>query len=827
MTTFTREIGLVSRRLLRHPAFTFIAVATLALGIGANTAIFSLVNGILLKPLPFDKPEELVAIWFEAPGLGFGDVPQSPALHFTMVEEGTSFSEMGMWANGSVSVTGNQEPEQVQAMLVTDGTLRALRIQPSLGRRFSPEDDASGSAETVILSHGYWQTRFGGDPQVLGRSLTVDGRPREIIGVMSPGFRFLDQAPVLYFPFRFDRSQVFLGNFSYRALGRLEAGVSLDQAQADAARLIPLAVEKFPGGIGLDMLENARFAPNLRPLKADVVGDVGNILWVLLGTVGMILLMACANVANLFLVRAEGREREMAVRSAMGARRGAVAREFLKESLLLGVLGGIGGIAVAWGGLRLLSALGPQELPRLAEVSMDGGVLLFTLALSLFSGAFFGLFPALKYRRAGLVGALKEGGRGGSSGRERHRARNTLVVVQVALALLLLVGSGLMVRSFQALRNVDPGFRNPQEVLLVRLSIPSAEVQDPEEVARMHQLLHQRLARIPGVTTVGLTSSVTMDGFDSNDPIFVEDFPVPEGQIPPIRRFKWVGEDYFAAMQIPLVAGRAIDWRDSFDLNQVAMITESLAREYWSSPAEALGKRISTGLAVGNWAEIVGVTGNVRDDGLDQDPTAVVYWPLLQRNPWGDLPVETPAITGRRSMNYVIRSPRVGSQELMAEIREAVWEVNPNLPLAGVRTLDELLASTMARTSFTLVMLGIAAAVALLLGAIGIYGVVSYVVSQRTREMGVRLALGASASAVQGMVLRQGFVLAGMGVVLGLAAAFGLTRLMESLLYGVEPADPLTFVSVALALALVALLASWLPARRAARTDPLEAIRWE
>ncbi len=825
MSTPTRELAVVARRLLRSPAFSLIALATLAIGIGANTAIFSLVNGILLKPLPYDHPDELVGVWHSAPGLGFDQVNQSPALHYTYVDEGQSFAEIGMWKNGTASVAGIDEPEQVQVMRVTEGTFRALRVQPVLGRRFSAEDDTPGTPETVILSYDYWQTRFGGDPQILGKSVRVDGTPREIIGVMGAGTRFLDYDPAFYLPFRFDRTQLFVGNFSYQALARLKPGVTVEQADADVRRMIPMAVEKFPGGIGLDMLQNAGFDASLHPLKEDVVGDVGSVLWVLLGTVGMILLIACANVANLFLVRAEGREREMAVRTAMGADQPRIAREFLKESLLLGMGGGVLGVAMAWGGLRLLSVIGSTELPRLSQVTLDWRVLLFTFALSLLAGIFFGMFPVLKYRRQGLVGALKEGGRGGSAGRERHRARNVLVVAQMALALLLLVGSGLMIRSFQALRNVDPGFRNPEEVLLVRLNLLAADVSEPEAVAQTHRQLAERIAKIPGVTDVGVTSSATMDGWDSNDPIFVEGFPVPEGQIPPIRRFKWVGQDYFGAMRIPVLAGRAIDWHDSFDVTQVAMITENLAREYWDDPAEAVGKRISTGLVAGSWAEIVGVVGNVRDDGLDQDPTTVVYWPLMQRNIWGDLPGQTDELVARRSMNYVIRSPRVGSQAFLTEVRNAIWEVNPDLPLASVRTLDDLLGQSMARTSFSLIMLGIAAAVALLLGAIGIYGVISYVVSQRTRELGVRLALGATSAEVQGMVLRQGLSLAGAGVVIGLVAAVGLTRLMGALLYGVDPVDPLTFGGVALALTGVAVLASWIPARRAALTDPVEAIR--
>jgi predicted permease len=827
MPAFIRELTLVSRRLFRNPLFTLIAIATLAIGIGANTAIFSLVNGILLKPLPFDEPDDLVGVWHTAPGLGFDQVNQSPALHFTYLEEGRSFSEIGMWDNGTASVTGLEEPEEVEVMRITEGIFRALRIQPVLGRRFSQEDDSPGSPLTVILSHDYWQTRFGGDPGVLGRTLTVEGQPREIIGVMAAEPRFLHFDPAFYLPFRFDRAELFLGNFSYQALARLQPGVSLDQANADVDRMVPLATEKFPGGIPLDMVRNAGFASNLRSLKADVVGDVGEVLWVLLGTVGVILLIACANVANLFLVRAEGREREMAVRTAMGADRPRIAREFLKESLLLGLLGGLGGVGLALGGLKLLTALGPSQLPRLSEVSLDPWVLLFTLGASLFAGVFFGMFPVLRYRRGGLVAGLKEGGRGGSAGRERHRARNVLVVAQMALALLLLVGSGLMIRSFQALRNVDPGFRNPEEVLLVRLSIPFAEVEDPVGVTQTHQLLSQRLGQLPGVADVGFSSSVTMDGWDSNDPVYVEGFPVEEGQLPPIRRFKWVGENYLEAMQIPLVAGRALDLRDALDLNAVAMVTENFAREYWDSPADAVGKRISTGLSAGNWAEVVGVVGNVRDDGLDQDPTAVVYWPMMQRNLWEGLPGEAPEIDARRSMNYVIRSPRVGSPEFLSEIREAIWGVNPNLPLAGVRTLDDLLSRSMARTSFSLIMLGIAAAVALILGTIGIYGVISYVVSQRTRELGVRMALGAEGSHVKGMVLRQGFVLSGIGVAIGLVSAFGLTRLMEALIYGVDPVDPLTFGATGLSLTGVALLASYLPARRAAKVDPVVAIRVE
>ena len=827
MSVFLQELRYAVRRLMRSPLFSLVAVLTLTIGIGANTAIFSLVNGILLKPLPFENPDELVGVWHTAPGLGFDEVNQSPALHFTYVDEGRSFSEIGMWDNETASVTGLDEPEEVASMMVTDGTFRALRLRPALGRTFTQEDDSPGTPLTIVLSYDYWQTRFGGDPGVLGRTLNVDSRPREIIGVMAADARFLHFDPAFYLPFRFDRSELGVGNFSYQALARLSPGVSLEQANADVARMLPMAVDRYPGGITHDILEQAQFSPNIIPLKTDVVGDVGEVLWVLLGTVGMILLIACANVANLFLVRAEGREKELAVRAAMGAGQSRITREFLLESMLLGGLGGLGGIALAFGGLELLRSLGSAELPRLADVTLDWQVLLFTLAISIFSGALFGMFPVLKYRKGALANALKEGGRGGSVGREKHRARNVLVVAQIALALLLLVGSGLMVRSFQALRNVDPGFRNSEDVLLVRLSIPGAQVQDPVEVTQTHQLIAERIAQIAGVTNVGSATSVTMDGWDSNDPVFVEEFPVPEGQIPDIHRFKWISDDYFETMQIPLLAGRALELRDSYEVNKVVVVTENFAREYWDSPAEAVGKRISTGLSAGNWYEIVGVSGNVRDDGLDQAATSVVYWPMMLRNVWAAMPGETDEVVSHRSMNYAIRSARTGSPDFLVEVREAIWAVNPNLPLAGVRGLDELLDRSMARTSFSLIMLGIAAGVALILGTIGIYGVISYIVSQRTRELGVRLALGAKAGDVRRMVLKQGLILCAFGVLIGLAAAFGLTRLMGALLYGVDPVDPVTFGLVAASLTIVALVASYVPAARAASIDPAEAIRYE
>ncbi|UCG89111.1 MAG: ABC transporter permease [Gemmatimonadota bacterium] len=827
MGMFWQDVRVAARRLARNPLFTLIAVATLALGIGANTAVFSLVNGILLKPLPFDEPDELVSIWHTAPGLGLELLQQSPAFHFTYVDQNRSFSEIGMWDVQLASVTGLQEPEEVESIRVTEGTFRALRLQPALGRIFNAEDCTPGTPRTVILGHGYWRTRFGGDVEILGQTVTVDGTAREIIGVMPEATRFMDRNPAFFVPLRFNTATVVVGNLAYMALARLKPGVTLEQANADVLRMARLAVERYPGGVTLDVLEQAEFDANLRPLKVDLVGDVQEVLWVLLGTVAVVLLIACANVANLFLVRAESRERELAIRVAMGAGKMHVAGEFLRESMILTAMGAAVGLGVAHFGLRLARALGTQQLPRLSEVALDSSVLLFTLVISAAAGLFFGMFPIWRRCRNSVLEALKTGGRGGSFGIEKRRTQNVLVVVQMALALLLLVGSGLLIRSFQALRSVDPGFYHPEEVLTLRLSIPYAEVADPVEVARAYERIGQRLTQIPGVESVGLSSSVAMDHRDNFAPVFVEDFPPEEGSLPQPRRLKWAEANYLEAMQIPMVVGRPIEWQDAFELNDVVMISENLARAYWDSPASAIGKRISTGMVEGRWSEIVGVVGNVRDDGFDMDQPTVVYWPILQRDYWGGSTADAGTLQVQRSMAYVIRSPRVRSADFLIEVKEAIWSVNPNLPLAAVRTLNDLMSANLARTSFALIMLGVAAAAALVLGTIGVYGVVSYIVSQRTHEFGVRLALGARAADVRAMVLMRGLVLSAIGVGVGLGAAAGLTRTLESLLFGVEAVDPLTFGVTAVSMTVVATIASLVPALRASRLNPVEAIRFE
>jgi predicted permease len=816
------KLKYILRRLLRTPMFTIIAVATLAIGIGANTAIFSVIDGILLKPLPYPHSDDLVALDHTAFGDGIAHAGMAPFLYFIYREQNRTLEDVGMWDDGTVSVTGLAEPEQVNELDVTDAVLPLLRVQPVLGRVFSRSDDSPESPETVMLTFGYWKARFGGDRTVLGRRMIIDGKATEVIGVLPEQFRFLDQKPSLLLPMRKDRNKTFLGNFSFQALARLKPGVALAQANADMGRMIPIAMNAFPPfpGYNRNMFANAKLAPLAEPLKQEVVGDVRNVLWVLMGTIGMVLLIACANVANLLLVRADGRRQELAIRAALGAGWARLARELLAESVMLGLAGGAAGLALAYGGLQLLLAMAPANLPLVENVSIDGEVLLFTLGISLFAGLLFGVIPVIKYAGPQLGTALRAGGRTLSQSKERHRARNVLVVVQVALALVLLIGSGLMIRTFQTLKHVEPGFVNAEQVQTLRISIPETQVKDEIQVVREEQAIMDKIEAIPGVSSVGLTSLIPMTNMGWHDGIFAEDHIYNESQIPPLRLFKFMTPGLLKTMGNSLVAGRDFTWTDIYEKRPVALVSENMARELWKDPGAAIGKRIRESLKA-PWREVIGVVGDERDAGVNQKAPSIVIWPILMDNFSGNKTFVW------RSLAYVIRSNRTGSRGFVDEISRAVWVVNPNLPLAGMRTLQEVYNKSLARTSFTLVMLAIAGAMALLLGVVGIYGVISYSVSQRTREIGVRMALGARKEELTKMFVGQGLRLALIGVAFGLVAAVGLTRLMKSLLFEVNPLDPATFVAVALGLILAASLASYLPALRATAVDPMEALRAE
>ena len=507
----TQDLRGAARMLWKQSGFAAVAILTLALGIGANTAIFSVVYGVLLKPLPFHEPERLVGVWHRAPGLNIPLLEQGAATYLTYRESGRVFEDIALWDSEEVSITKLGEPERAQALRVTDGLLGILRVQPRLGRFFTKEDDAPASPRRTILSHGYWQRRFGGAPDVIGRSLNIDGRPCEVIAVLPPSFKFLRTDPAVLVPFQFNRAKVRVGDFSYRAVARLKPGVTLEQANADVARMIPLTFERFQPWPGLTrkMFDDAGLGPNVRPLSQDVIGDVGRVLCILVGTVGIVLLIACANVANLFLVRAEARQQELAVRAALGASLSRIARALLCESIGLALVGGALGLLLASAGIRLLARLAPAGLPRIDEISIDPIVLAFTLAISVVTGLLFGLIPVLRFGTPNIV-ALKEGGRSASDAPGRHRARNALAVSEIALALVLLIVSGLMIRTFIALRQVDPGFVRPTEVQAFRVSIPGALINDPQQIVQAYEQITHRLEQVPGVVSVGLSSSVTM-----------------------------------------------------------------------------------------------------------------------------------------------------------------------------------------------------------------------------------------------------------------------------------------------------------------------------
>jgi predicted permease len=802
--------------------FTLVTLLTVAIGVGANSVIFSVINGILLKPLPYPHPDELVAVWESAPNLNLKDMELSPSDYFTFRDQNRSFTNFGIYDGNTVTITGNATPEQIHTLMVTEGLLPAVGVSPALGRAFNANDAADGNPEVILLTHSYWQRKFGSDPSAIGRRMLIDGRATEIIGVLPASFRFLDDKPELVQPLRFNRAKVQLGNYSYHGIARLKPGVTVAQANADIARLIPIAHASFPPppGFSVKLFEDAHIQAAVRSLKQDVVGELSKVLWVLMGGIGVVLLIACANVANLLLVRAEGRQQELAIRLALGASSGRIAGELLLESMLLGLLGGATGLGLAWAALRLLISIAPAYLPRLDSISIDAPVILFTVVISLGAGLLFGLIPVVKYAAPNVTAAIRSGGRSLSQSRERHRARNTLVVVQTALAVVLLVGSGLMIRTFQGLRHVDPGFRDPAQLQTLGLYLPRVAVKEPDRVIRTFQEIQRKLSEIPGVTSVAFANSIPTGGNNSTDILYAEDRTYKEGELPPLRRFKFVAPGFFDTMGIRLVAGRDLTWTDLYDRRKVTLVSENLAREMWREPSAAIGKRIREGMK-DEWREIVGVVGDVRHDGADQKAPATVYWPALMDNFWGNDQFV------QRGVTFVLRTPRAGSQSLATQIRQAVWSINADLPLARVRTMEDVYRASMSRSSFSLVMLAIAGAMALLLGVIGIYGVISYSVSQRTRELGIRLALGAPHGSVKAMVVRHGVLLAAIGVAFGLAAAAALTRLMTTLLFNVSPIDPLTYAAVSAGLLAAAAVASYLPAHRASTVSPTVALRAE
>jgi len=819
--TSWRDLRYGVRMLCKNPGFTIIAAVTLALGIGANTAIFSVIDGVLLEPLPYPNPEELVAVWHTAPGLNIKDLNSSDSSYFIYREQSRTFQDIGLYRKDSVNLTGMAEPERVSALGVTDGVLPILGLRATLGRTFTRADDSPGSAKTVMLSFGFWQRKFGGDRSVIGKTITGDGELRQVIGVLPRDFHFGGRDIAMLLPLQLDRANTFLGDFSYESVARLKPGVTLAQASADVARMLPIVEKSFPMPVGLSpkTLEDARIGPNLRTLKQEVVGDMEEVLWVLMGGVGLVLLIACANVGNLLLVRAEGRQRELAIRAALGASKGRIAAGLLLESFLLALLGCALGLELAYGALRVLVATAPTGLPRINEIAINGPAVFFTLVISLFVSLLFGCVPAFKYAGVPQLTALRESGRSISESRHRHRARSALVVFQVALALVLLVSAGLMIRTFRALIEVDPGFVMPSDIQTFRVDIPYAQVKEPERVVRIEEEILHKIEAVPGVSSVSLSMSVPLDGNQTTGPAFEKDRTYSQGEFP-LHRFRFVAPGFFKTLGTPLVAGRDLTWSDIYNKVPVAIVSERMAREYWHDPASALGKQIRVS-PKDDWRAIVGVVGDVRDDGVDKEAPSSVYWPILTSKFEGN------DIDAIRSVAFCMRASRAGSASLMEDVQKAVWSVDSDLPIADVHLLEYYYSKSMARTSFTLTMLGVAGGMALLLGVVGLYGAIAYSVSTRTYEIGIRVALGAQSEDVLKMVVRGGFKLAAFGVGIGIVVALVSTRYLASLLYGIKPTDPPTFATVALLLIGVALLASYIPARQATKVDPMVAIRYE
>jgi predicted permease len=827
LESIVADLKFTFRRLGKSPGFAVTVLLTLAIGIGANTAVFSVLNSVLLRPLPYPEPQELVSLHLNAPGApGLAEFRSelrlSASMYLTFAAHNRTFQSIGAWGPGTASITGIAQPEQVDTAQISGGVLETLNVPALRGQWLTNADQDSHGLGRVMLSYGYWQRRFGGDPGVVGRTINVNSQSRVIAGVMPRGFKVVNYDFDLLVPLAFDLTHEQLAGFSYRGIARLRPGIDLAQANADVASLLNVWMDSWTNGPGADphWYLNWRITPVLQPLKDTVVGSIQTVLWVVMGTIGVVMLIACTNVANLLLVRADARQPELAVRSALGAGRWRIARELLLESMTLGLLGGAAGVAVAYGGLHLLTAIGPGELPRLSEISLDGWSIAFTLILSVLSGLFLGAIPVLRYvpsrQRLTLLGT-----RTASVSRERKRGGNLLVIAQIAMALVLLICAVLMIRTFLAMRDVDPGFSDPASLQVMRLSIPETLVPDPQTVTRIQNSILDKLAAIPGVSSAGFAASVPMSGAEPAwNNIYIEGKKY-QSENAPLRLFNFVSPGYFHSAGTRVVAGRDFTWTEVYNLRPIGIVSESLARELWGSPQAAIGKQFREWESM-PWHEVVGVVQDVRENGVDQVSPATVYWPSMVHGIYGP-----GTFDARRTVYFALRTPRAGTQAFINEMQQAVWSVNSNLPVAEISTMQDIYSDSMARTSFTLVMLAIAGSMALALGIIGIYGVISYSVSQRTREIGIRLTLGAQKSELRWMFVRSALVLTAVGVALGLGTAAALMQLMKSLLFGISPLDPLTYISVPLVLAACAVVASYLPARRAASIDPMQALRSE
>jgi putative ABC transport system permease protein len=795
------DFRLALRRLRQAPGFTAVAVSTLALGIGACTAIFSVVNSVLLRPLAYPESERLVVIR-ETCLPKFPEFSVAPGNYFDWRAQSTSFEELAALRRSSFNLTGRGEPARVTADAVTVNYFSMLRVRPAIGRDFTEGDIASGRAQIAILTHGFWLRQFGGRPDGLNETVQLDGQTFTIVGVMPPGFQPGGRA-ALFVPVPYTDDKENHGGHYIRVVGRLKPGVSVEQARSELSLIAERLAKQYPDS-------NTGWGIKLTPMLESTVGEVRTVLYSLLGAVGFLLLIACANVANLLLARATSRAREIAVRTALGANRTRIVRQLLTESVLLALLGGALGVGLAWWGTKALLSFAPNILPRASEISLDARALGVTCVLALATGIAFGLVPAIQATRINLNETLKESSRGASEGRHRQRLRGMLVVGEVAIALVLLVGAGLLIRSFARLHEVDPGFR-PADALAIDLSLPEKKYGDaPKQSAFVDEML-ARLAALPGVQSVGASHVVPFTGSDYVLGFSIAGRPPDALGQEPSTNYYAATPDYFRAMGIPLLRGRFFDERDRAGAPRVAIINESMAKQYFPGE-DPIGQRINVTNGPETWREIVGIVGDTKHYRLDGETTLQTYEPFAQQ-PFDFLTV-------------VVRTAGPAA-DLPAAIRTAIFSVDADQPIAGVRPLSALLANSIARQRFAMLLFAVFSGIALLLSAIGIYGVMAYSVTQRTGEIGIRMALGAQRRDVLRLILLQGGRLVGLGLAVGIAGSLVLTRFLAAMLFGVTAHDPLTFAAIALLLACVAALACLVPARRATKVDPLIALRAE
>jgi putative ABC transport system permease protein len=818
MLDLTREFQHGWRRLRRTPVFTATALVVLGVGLGATTTMFSIVNAVLLRPLPFPNSERLVEATHTAAISGLQRLEQSDATFLLYQRHNTVFDDIGVSRAVDLSIAPADasagDAERVAGAGVSASWLPTLRISPARGRAFTADDDRPGAPGVVVLSDGLWRRKFGADPAIVGRSVIINGSSRQVVGIMPPTFRYPSPSTQVWYPLQLDPAHTDAGSFNYDAVARLKPGATREAAVADLARAIPRLLDEYPSDIPRAMFEKAHLTPIVTSLHDAVVGDVSRLLWILLAAVGVLLTIACANVANLFLVRAEGRSRELAVRTALGAGGTAIVLHYLSEAILLALGGGAIGAALAAAGIRLLSVLpSGVSVPRLAEVSLDPIVGLFAVAITFASAAAVCAVPLLRTRRIAIAAVLKESGRATTTGAGRHRTRAMLVVAQIALALLLVASSGLLARSFSRLRDVNLGF-DPANVTTARVALPEARYATAAPALNFYESLLNRTRALPGVRDAALSTWLPLTSDANNSAVTVEDYAAEPNAVPPVHAVNNVSSSWFATMRIPILSGRTLGTQDAAHPVREALVSRSFARRYWKS-GSALGRRIHLGLDE-PWFTVVGVVGDVHLTALDKPGEEAVYFPLVL--PSGDSAVVHSRVALAVATNQA-------APTLSTDIRRIVRDLDAGLPTYGQQSMDAIVGDASAKARFLVLMLGAASAIALVLGAVGIYGVMAYGVSLRQREIGVRMALGARPADVSRMISRQGLALASVGVVIGLAGAIASTRLLRGLLYDVSPTDPLTLGVTCAVLLATAFLSSWFPARRAANVDPASVLR--